>query len=239
MSKQVNQALKAWLDVAHSVRRNETTWLGHPLSGVDHGTYTACAVMNAMVIHDLSNQYEGLSADMPTLTRWTHNFVRTDVLQLSTIITACVDLLLDRVDPSTRTGARSVGGFKRRLVGICPSSGWILAPLSGLLEAFLETGDPHLFAPLYQILKFSTHLSLVDIDNAESLEAEWIKNENHLLTLDIPDWLMFEMNAVMREWLRLFYYGRISFARSLDLEQSQKALERWMTLRRPDFYGQI
>jgi len=76
--------------------------------------------------------------------------------------------------------------------------------LSGLLDAFLESGDPQLFSALYQIFKFSAHLSLVDIDNSMFLEDIWLENEKHLLQLDLPNWLMFEMNTVMKEWLQPF-----------------------------------
>lgn len=196
MSRSKNRELSSWKDVLVKLRRIETTWRGISLSRVDHETWTEAILLNAMVLHDLSNRYEGCGSHRDHVL-WCINATHTDVSEMASLLSDAICMLRDIVPGNQIRYA----DFKRQLQVKHPNSGALLAPIKQAIALFLAEPTPHTFYPAYQFLSFMTHLSLEDIDMSEELELEFIRNEERVSAHHTPPFLIARLNEIMKEWL--------------------------------------
>lgn len=210
MSKPLNQELSSWKVLLDHLRGTETAWRGIPLSGRDHDTYTEAILMGAMVLNDLSKRYEGCGSHGDHV-RWAMKMVRVDVGQLASFLSEAIVLWRRLSLDDVRIATRSYAGFKRQLSMVFPFAGDFLSPMKGCITDYMTSPDPLSFRLVYQHLSFLNHLTLLDIDMSDELEANYIEHELKLTQQQLPDGLIAEMNRVMRRWLADFSIDEASF----------------------------
>lgn len=208
MSRSLNQELSSWKDVLARLRRTETTWRGISLSAVDHATFTEAILMNAMILHDLSNRYEGCGSKRDHIS-WALHCARVDVDSLAHFLPDAIALF--RSDTTEGTLYASYADFKHRLAEKYPFAGNLLGPVSSAIDMHAACPSPATFYPVYQFLSYMTHLTLVDIDMSDELEDEYIATEAGLSRIGGVSHLEDQMNAVMTEWFRDFEVKSVDF----------------------------
>lgn len=203
MSLTKGRELDSWQVVLARLRRTETTWRGNPLSKVDHETYTEAILLCALVLNDLSNQYEGCGTKRDHVL-WAHNCAHTDVAELASFLPdAIVAFRLWSSEPGSPQYA-SYETFKQSLGKNHPRVGMLLAPVGEAIQLYASDPTPARFYPVYQFLSFLTHLSLQNINMSEELEAEYKWNEELIRQHHLPGWFIDEMNHIMVGWLKDF-----------------------------------
>lgn len=203
MSHLKSRELSSWQAVLVRLRRIETTWRGKSLSKVDHETYTEAILLSALVLNDLSNQYEGCGTKRDHVL-WAHNCAHTDVSELASFLPdAIVAFRLWSSEIGSPQYA-SYETFKQSLAGKHPRAGMLLAPVSEAIKLYASCPTPARFYPVYQFLSFLTHLTLVDIDMLAELEDEYKENEALIRQHHLPDHFIQKMNDIMVDWFKDF-----------------------------------
>lgn len=206
MSKSQNRESDSWEATLASLRCAKTTWRGKPLSPRDHRTWTEAVLLTMMVLRDLSNRYPACGSTREH-TQWGHNMVSTDVDQVAHFLPAVIDYLRHY----NVAGSVTVDGFKHHLRSRFPFAGSLIAPVRMALELFFEDPKPDtLFAP-YQFFSFLTHLSLVDLDQANELEDGFVATEELVSRHRAPEFLVASMKRHMELWFRDFELGAHNF----------------------------
>lgn len=206
MSVTKNREFFSWKAVLELLRRTETTWRGKPLSLQDHNTWTEAVLLNAMVLSDLSNQYQACGSKREHI-QWCHIVAQTDVDRVAHFLPAVIDILRHYHVP----GSLTVAGLKNQLRDEFPFVGDFVAPVRNALELFFENPSPDtLYAP-YQFFSFLTHLSLLDLDMAQELEDEFIETERRVGSHRAPDFLVASMKRTVEDWFRDFRVGEHNF----------------------------
>jgi len=211
MSHSKNQELDSWKAVLARLRCTETTWRGTPLSGRDQDTYTEAILCNALVLVDLSNRYPGLGTRRDHV-NWALSCARVDVDDLARFLTDAILLLRTISLGPDESGITWYDDFKHRLAAEYPFAGTLLGTVSEAIDLYCVRRTPGSFYPVYQFLSFLTHLSLLDLDMAEELEAEYLKNEELVQQLVLPTKFVEQMNEVMRGWLKDFRVTEETFS---------------------------
>lgn len=213
MSRSKNRELSFWKDVLARLGCVGSTWRGFPLSKLDQATYAEAILLGTLVLNDLSSRYEGCG-DVRDHVAWALNCVSTDVDRLAAFLSDAILLWRSLSEGPSVSGIASYGDFKDRLAQQYPFAGALLSPVRRAVELYVQSPSPHLFYPVYQFLNFLTHLSLVDIDLSDELEAEYKANEERLQQLSLPEPFVEQMNSVMRTWLKDFRIEANSFVPS-------------------------
>jgi hypothetical protein len=203
MSRSKNQELSSWKAVLVQLRRVETTWRGYPLSTVDHNTYTEAILLCAMLLNDLSFQYEGFST-RGFHKKWALDCARVDVDSLAAFLSDSIVAWRQLSFTGDTNPIDISAGFKRQLAMKYPFAMDLLAPIDCAIDIHAVQQTPASFYPVYQFLSFLTHLSLRDIDMSRQLELEYKDNEDRLARLHIPSFVVDEMSAIMEDWFRDF-----------------------------------
>jgi len=200
MSQTKNREIISWKAILVRLRCIETTWNGTRLSKVDHDTFTEAILMNAMVLYDLSNRYDGFGS-YRDIVNWSLNTTSIDIVLLASALSETIcRLRLVKAD----SDYCSYADFKRQLSPQFPFIGKLLGPICGAVELYLSHPTAALLYPVYQSLSFMTHLTLVDLDMSQQLEDEYSENESRVAALHFPPLLIQQMNSIMVEWFRDF-----------------------------------
>lgn len=195
-----SQALKAWHDVRASLGRIEVVhWRGRPLSKQDSSTYLEALVLWGVLLYDLLSPY-GI---------YSHRRCVQAVLTLGQADVAAVgDFLADAVVLWRRFANceavleedRAYDAFKglARRHGLL---GHVVSPLEEVFDRFDTDRDPTSFYLVSQTLSFLTHLTLEDIDMSQELIEGYMRDEERVRLHRVPEFLLHQMNQVMRDWL--------------------------------------
>lgn len=203
MSVKTNQELSSWKDVLVQLGRVETAWRGIPLSRMDHLTYIEALLMQALVLNDLSNRYEGLGSKRDHV-NWAMRIASVDVGSLASFLSDAIVLWRRVSSPDVCSDVRDYAGFKHQLSEKYPFAGQFLAPMRGAIDFYFANPSPRLFYPVYQALSFLNHLTLEDIDMVDELEAEYVAQEETLAALHLHPFLIERMREVMTDWFKDF-----------------------------------
>lgn len=197
MSSRHNQERSAWSALLSRLRTIESTWRGIPLTPRDHQTWTEAILMTGLVLHDLSNQFEGFGSHRDHVL-WCINATHTDVAAMANFLSEVIGVLRETREPHEMT----YSSLKRRVADITPNSGALLAPARGALERFFGEPSPDTLRAPYQFFSFLTRLTLVDIDMSTQLEDEYVGTEERVSQLHLPNFLCDRLNEIMKEWFR-------------------------------------
>lgn len=198
MGKQLNQRLSFWKVVLTELGRTEVLWKGSPLSLRDKRTYVHAIVAWGMLLDDLDLLCD---VDDSDLRLWAIDIVQIDVADLARTLSDLITVI--------RTLSKGEGNLDENWAPFqVEPAATICRPIQGLILEFLDHRSASTFSPVLQFLSFPTRLTLLDIDNQVDLELEYQRIEEEVSHHSIPEYLISDMNRVMRRWLRDFRVER-------------------------------